>query len=54
MTSPEVSAYLVEHAAELLPDPFIEQLITAALKVCASQDGADQHGRVLVGAPDRC
>ena len=48
MTSPEVSAYLVEHAAELLPDPFIEQLITAALEVRATQDGAGQPGRVLV------
>ena len=40
MTSPEIPAYLVEHAAELLPDPFVEQLITAALEVRASQDGA--------------
>ncbi len=48
MTSPEVSAYLAEHAAELLPDPFIEQLITAALEVRASQDGADRAGQVLV------
>jgi LuxR family transcriptional regulator, maltose regulon positive regulatory protein len=47
MTSPEVSAYLIEHAAELLPDPFIEQLVTAALQVRA-QDGAGQPGRVLV------
>jgi len=47
MTSPEVSAYLVEHAAELLPDPFIEKLITAAVEVRASQDGADQLGRAL-------
>ena len=48
MTSPEVSAYLVEHAAELLPDPFIEQLITAALEVRSAQDGAGQPGRVLI------
>jgi LuxR family maltose regulon positive regulatory protein len=48
MTSPEVSAYLVEHAAELLPDPFIEQLITAALEVRSAQDGAGQSGRVLI------
>jgi len=48
MTSPEIPAYLTEHAAELLPDPFIEQLITAALQVRASQDGAGQPGRVLV------
>ncbi|HTA10409.1 MAG TPA: LuxR C-terminal-related transcriptional regulator [Streptosporangiaceae bacterium] len=48
MTSPEVSAYLVEHAAELLPDPFIEQLIIAALEVRSAQDGAGQPGRVLI------
>jgi LuxR family transcriptional regulator, maltose regulon positive regulatory protein len=48
MTSPEVSAYLVEHAAELLPDPFIEKLITAALEVRTSQDSANQPGRVLI------
>ena len=48
MTSPEVSAYLVEHAAELLPDPFIEQLVTAALEVRAAEDGTGQPGRVLV------
>ena len=48
MTSPEVSAYLVEHAAELMPDPFIELLVTAALEVRASQDGTGQPGRVLV------
>ena len=48
MTSPEVSTYLVEHAAELLPDPFIQQLITAALEVRAAQDGARQPGRVSV------
>ena len=48
MTSPEVSTYLVEHAAELLPDPFIEQLIAAALEVRATQDGARQACRVPV------
>ncbi len=48
MTSPEVSTYLVEHAAELLPDPFIEQLVTAALQVRATQDGAGRPGRSLV------
>jgi LuxR family transcriptional regulator, maltose regulon positive regulatory protein len=48
MTSPEVSAYLIEHAAELLPDPFIEQLVAAALQVRTAQDGTGQPGRVLV------
>ena len=48
MTSPEVSTYLVEHAADLLPDPFIEQLIAAALEVRAIQDGASRPSRVPV------
>src|SRR5580700_4817771 len=48
MTSPEVSAYLVEHAAELMPDPFIEQLVTSALEVRAAQDGTGKPGRVLI------
>jgi LuxR family transcriptional regulator, maltose regulon positive regulatory protein len=47
MTSPGVSAYVVEHAAELRPDPFIEQLITAAVEVRTVQDGAGQRGRAL-------
>jgi LuxR family transcriptional regulator, maltose regulon positive regulatory protein len=46
-TSPEVSTYLVEHAAELQSDPFIERLITAAVELRASQAGAGQPGRVL-------
>ena len=47
MTSPGISTYLVEHAAELRPDPFIEQLITAAVEVRTVQDGAGQPGRAL-------
>ena len=30
-TAPQVTSYLVEHAAQLRPDPFTEQLIRAAL-----------------------
>jgi LuxR family transcriptional regulator, maltose regulon positive regulatory protein len=48
MTSPEVSAYLVEHAAELLPDPFIDQLVAAALQLHTAKDGIPQSGQVLV------
>ncbi len=48
MTSPEVTAYLLEHAAQLSSDPFIEQLIAAALELRATQDGAGQPGRVLI------
>jgi LuxR family transcriptional regulator, maltose regulon positive regulatory protein len=35
-------------AAELIPDPFIEQLVTAALEVHAARDGTSKPGRVLV------
>ncbi len=48
MTPPQVSAHLVEHAAELRPDPFIEQLVTAALELRAARDAGGQPGRVLV------
>ena len=36
-TSPQVTSYLVEHAAQLLPDQFVEQVIAAALEVRATQ-----------------
>ncbi len=40
-TAPQVTSYLVEHAAQLRPEPFIEQLIAAALEVRAAQpDGS--------------
>jgi len=39
-TAPQVTSYLVEHAAPLRSDPFIEQLVSAALEVRASQPGA--------------
>jgi LuxR family transcriptional regulator, maltose regulon positive regulatory protein len=47
MTSAQVTTHLIEHAAELLPDAFIEQLISSALELRATQDGAGQPGRVL-------
>jgi hypothetical protein len=31
--SPQVTGYLIEHAAQMRQDPFIEQLIDAALEV---------------------
>jgi LuxR family transcriptional regulator, maltose regulon positive regulatory protein len=37
-----------QQAAELMPDPFIEQLVTAALEVRAARDGTGKPGRVLV------
>jgi LuxR family transcriptional regulator, maltose regulon positive regulatory protein len=39
MTAPQVTAYLVEHAADARPEPFVERLIVAALEVRAAQPG---------------
>jgi DNA-binding CsgD family transcriptional regulator len=45
MTAPQVTAYVVEHAADVRPEPFVERLIVAALEVRATQPGtAQSHG----------
>ena len=44
-TAPQVTSYLVEHAAELRSDPFIEQLVAAALEVRAAQLGTPRPAR---------
>jgi len=36
-TAPQVTSHLVEHSVQMLPDPFTEQLIAAALEVRATQ-----------------
>ena len=36
-TAPQVPGYLVEHAAQLRSDPFVERLVAAALEVRAAQ-----------------
>ena len=36
-TAPQVTSYLIEHSAQVRPDPFMEQLIAAALQVRAAQ-----------------
>ena len=36
-TAPPVTAYLVEHATLVRPDPFLKQLVAAALEVRATQ-----------------
>ena len=41
-TAPQVASYLVEHSTHLRPDPFIAQLILAALEVRTMQPGASQ------------
>jgi LuxR family transcriptional regulator, maltose regulon positive regulatory protein len=46
-TAPQVAGYLVEHAAQLRADPFIDQLVAAALEVRAAQPGSAPPSRVL-------
>jgi LuxR family maltose regulon positive regulatory protein len=46
-TAPQVTSYLVEHTARLRPDPFIEQLVAAALEVRATQLSSGPSSRVL-------
>ena len=46
-TAPQVTSYMVEHAAQLRSDPFIEQLVAAALEVRATQPGSAQSSRAL-------
>ena len=58
-TAPQVTSYLVEHSAQVRPDPFMEQLISAALAVRATQPDAsevrparprdNQRGRIPAG-----
>jgi LuxR family transcriptional regulator, maltose regulon positive regulatory protein len=47
-TAPQVTSYLVEHSAQAGPDPFKEQLVTAALQVRTAQPGASPSGRMLI------
>jgi LuxR family maltose regulon positive regulatory protein len=46
-TTPQVTGYLVEHAARLRSDPFVGRLVTAALEVRAAQPGTAPSSRVL-------
>src|SRR5262249_40329662 len=46
-TAPQVTGYVIEHAARLRSDPFIEQLVAAALEVRATQPGAAPSSRAL-------
>jgi LuxR family transcriptional regulator, maltose regulon positive regulatory protein len=47
MTAPQVTSFLVEHAPRARPDPFMEQLITAALHVRAAQPPTSQCHNAL-------
>ena len=46
-TAPQVASYLVEHAAHLRPDPFIDTLVAVALEVRAAQPGSAPSSWVL-------
>jgi len=46
-TAPQVTGYVVEHAGQLRPDPFTEQLVAAALEVRITQPGSTASGRPL-------
>jgi ATP/maltotriose-dependent transcriptional regulator MalT len=46
-TAPQVTRYLVEHAARLRSDPFTDHLVAAALEVRASQPGTAPPSQVL-------
>jgi LuxR family transcriptional regulator, maltose regulon positive regulatory protein len=46
-TAPQVTGYLIEHAARLRPDPFTDKLTAAARQVCAAPPGAVQPWNAL-------
>ncbi len=46
-TDPRVTGYLVEHAPQLRADPFVEQLIAAALEMRATQPDGSRSSRGL-------
>ena len=46
-TAPQVAGYVVEHAGQLRPDPFIERLVTAALEARTAQAASTASSRVL-------
>jgi LuxR family transcriptional regulator, maltose regulon positive regulatory protein len=45
--APQVTSYLIEHAAQAGPDPFLEQLIAAALEVRSVRSAAARSAHVL-------
>jgi len=46
-TAPQVAGYVVEHAAQLRADPYVEQLIAAALEVRATQPASAADSQAL-------
>jgi LuxR family transcriptional regulator, maltose regulon positive regulatory protein len=41
-TAPQVTRYLVEHSAQMQPEPFLERIIAATMEVRAAQTGASR------------
>ena len=50
-TAPEVTRYLVEHSAQVQPDPFLEGIIAAAMEVRAGQTSTASPGGGLTAEP---
>ena len=46
-TAPQVTSYLIEHAPQLRPDPFVRQLINAAVEVHVGQPDSPRPRRGL-------
>jgi LuxR family maltose regulon positive regulatory protein len=46
-SAPQVTSYVVEHATQLQSDPFMDQLVAAALEVRAAQPGSTPSSWVL-------
>jgi LuxR family maltose regulon positive regulatory protein len=49
-TAPQVTGYVVEHAAQLRPDSFLERLVAGALEVRAALPGTTPSSRVVTEA----
>jgi len=52
-TSPQVTGYLIENAARLRMDPFIERIIAAALEIRAAQPAAARGYPMIAEPPSR-
>jgi LuxR family maltose regulon positive regulatory protein len=46
-TAPQIASYLIEHAAQLQSDPFIDQLVAGAIEVRSAGRGPLPSSRVL-------
>ena len=46
-TAPQVAGYLIEHAARMRSDPYLEQVITAALDVRAAQPDRAEYRQLM-------